>query len=122
MNAPLFERFGGLPEVSRLVLDFYDRVLKSQALRPYFAHADMRRLVEHQAKFIASVMGGPAVYSDADLRDIHGHLEIDDSAFDEMMRLFAEALADFRLPPDEAQHVIAALRARRPHVVKAGAD
>jgi hemoglobin len=122
MNAPLFERFGGLSAVSRLVLGFYDRVLASERLRPYFVHADMRRLVEHQAKFIAAVMGGPAAYSDADLRDIHGHLGIDGDAFDEMINLFAETLNGFEIDPAEAARVVADLRAHRAHVVAAGDD
>src|SRR5262245_36528293 len=80
----MFERYGGLSFISRVVLSFYDRVLASVRLAPFFVDTDMQRLVEHQAKFIASVMGGPECYTEAMLRDAHAHLPIDDRAFDEM--------------------------------------
>ena len=53
----MLERYGGLAFISRVVLSFYDRVLASVRLAPFFADVDMQRLVEHQAKFIGSVMG-----------------------------------------------------------------
>src|SRR5262249_18419391 len=90
----MFERYGGLPFVTRFVLGFYDRVLASPGLSPYFANVDMQRLVEHQAKFISSVMGGPASYSNAALREAHSHLHIDDRAFDEMIGVFRSMLED----------------------------
>lgn len=121
MHAPLFERFGGLPAVSRLVLDFYDRVLASERLQPYFRHADMRRLIEHQAKFISSIMGGPDYFSDSDLREIHAHLEIDEDSFDEMVDLFEAALAEFDLEPSDAAGIVGSLRSRRDHVLGRGA-
>jgi hemoglobin len=120
MHAPLFERFGGMPQVSRLVLEFYDRVLESERLKPFFAHADMRRLVEHQAKFIASVMGGPTRYSDSELRTIHSHLGVDEGAFEEMIDIFAETLGRFEIDPAEAERVVSDLRLRRDYVVTAG--
>ena len=40
----MFERYGGLPFVTRLVLSFYDRVMASTALSPFFAETDMQRL------------------------------------------------------------------------------
>src|SRR5262245_38814423 len=81
----MFERYGGLPFVTRLVLSFYDRVLASSRLAPFFADTDMQRLVEHQARFISTVMGGPASCSNAVLHEAHAHLAIDDPAFDEMI-------------------------------------
>ena len=81
----MFERYGGFAFVTRFVLSFYDRVLASAGLAPFFADTDMARLVEHQAKFISSVMGGPASYTDGMLRDVHAHLPIDGAAFDEMI-------------------------------------
>jgi len=57
----------------------------------------MQRLVEHQAKFISTVMGGPTSYSSAVLREAHEHLDIDDQAFDEMIFLFKATLKDFKI-------------------------
>lgn len=122
MDGTMLARYGGLPIIARIVLDFYDRVLSSEELKSYFADADMRRLVEHQAKFIASIMGGPASFTSAHLREVHAHLNIDERAFDEMMRLLEETLRDAHFAAGDVAAIMAEMRARAPYVVtRAGA-
>jgi len=58
VSQTLFDKYGGFATVSRIVSAFYDEVLESEQLRPYFRGLDMRRLVDHQTKFIAALMGG----------------------------------------------------------------
>jgi hemoglobin len=115
----MFERYGGLPFVSRFVLGFYDRVLECAELAPFFADVDMQRLVEHQAKFISSVMGGPASYSGAALRESHHHLQIDDHAFDRMIELFRATLKESEIVDADVDMIIADLNAHRIHIVRA---
>jgi hemoglobin len=115
----MFERYGGLPFIMRFVLRFYDRVLASR-LAPYFAHSDMQRLVEHQAKFISTVMGGPASYSNAMLQETHAPLNIDDQAFDEMISLLKAQLEEAKIAGSDAENIIADLNARRPYIVHRG--
>ena len=114
----MFTRYGGLAFVSRFVLSFYDRVLASGRLTPFFAHTDMQRLVEHQAKFVSSVMGGPASYTDAMLRHAHAHLDIDDAAYDEMIDLFRLTLRDFDIADADAETIISHLNLHRPQIVR----
>ena len=114
----MFERYGGLPFVSRFVLSFYDRVLASAELAPFFADVDMQRLVEHQAKFISSVMGGPASYSGAALRESHHHLQIDDRAFDQMIGLFRSVLQESKIADADVDAIMADLNAHRIHIVR----
>jgi len=58
MSTSLFEHYGGFAKISRVVSEFYDKMLESPNLASYFENTDMRRLVDHQTKFIASLMGG----------------------------------------------------------------
>lgn len=120
MGNSLFDRFGGQAAVARLVFAFYDRVLRSERLAPYFRDVDMRRLVEHQAKFVSQVMGGPLGYGKSELRQVHAHLDIDDGAFDEMMRLLEQTLRDSPLSDDDRQAVMSGMRSHRSWVVTAG--
>jgi truncated hemoglobin YjbI len=41
MAQSIFERHGGFARVSRMVMSFYDRVLDSPVISPYFAATDM---------------------------------------------------------------------------------
>ncbi len=117
MSGSLFDRVGGYAAVSRLVIDFYDRVLESERLAPYFATVDMRRLVEHQAKFISAVMGGPRSYTDQELHEIHAHLRIDDEAFDALAAIFAETVTDYVDDLADASAIIRIVQDRKAHVV-----
>ncbi|MDX1661897.1 MAG: group 1 truncated hemoglobin [Gemmatimonadota bacterium] len=115
--ATIFERYGGFATISKIVLHFYDKVLDSDLMAPYFDDVDMRALVDHQTKFISYVMGGPASYTDETLRHVHAHLEIDDEAFDEMIALFEETLEDYDFENDDIEAVVAALESRRSVIV-----
>lgn len=54
----LFDKYGGFAAVSKLVMAFYDRILDSDQVGGYFEDIDMKRLIDHQTKFVASIMGG----------------------------------------------------------------
>ena len=115
----MFERYGGIKFVMRLTLQFYDKVLASRRLAPFFANTNMQELVEHQAKFISSVMGGPTSYSNAALRDVHANLAIDDEAFGEMIQLFKVTLEESKLSNIDVEAIIADLGSRRSSIVRA---
>jgi hemoglobin len=117
-QASMFERYGGVKFVMRLTLQFYDRVLASRRLAPFFANTNMQELVEHQAKFISSVMGGPASYSNAALRDVHANVAIDDQAFSEMIQLFKVTLEESKLSNVDVEAIIADLNSRRASIVR----
>jgi hemoglobin len=115
--ATLFEKYGGFAKVSRIVSAFYEKVLESPLLSPYFENVDMRRLIDHQTKFIAQAMGGPASYSDRELERVHAGLHVTDAAFQEMHMLLRETLEDFGLDSEDIESVCAAILARKPYIV-----
>jgi len=85
---------------------FYDEAIDSDIIGPYFEDVDMRRLVDHQTKFIASVMGGPASYSDDVLQRVHASLNISREAFNEMARLLRQTLVDFELQEEDVNLIM----------------
>jgi hemoglobin len=113
----MFERYGGFAKVSRIVSSFYDRVLDSPLLAPYFHGIEMRRLIDHQTKFMVSVMGGPASYTDEHLSRVHAHLGIDDAAFNEVAALLRETLEDHDYDEGDIAVVIGEIVRRRPLIV-----
>ena len=80
----LYEKYGGFSQVSKIVLSFYDTLLENDEIGPFFDDIDMSRIVDHQTKFVASLLGGPAAYTDNQLRQLHSHLPITDAHFDEL--------------------------------------
>lgn len=120
MSSSLFQKYGGFAKVSRVVLTFYDKVLDSEQIGDFFDEVDMSRLVDHQTKFISSLLGGPATYTDDRLKQLHAHIGISDPDFDEMARLLGEALDENGFKPGDRDAVIREIEARRSYIVNQG--
>ncbi len=117
MPRSIFERVGGFARVRLMVSDFYEKVLDSPILLPYFQEVDMRRLIDHQTRFFAAVMGGPASFTDEQLARSHHRLRIGDRAFDEILALFRETLEDHGLADPEVDRLAAHIETLRPRIV-----
>jgi len=117
MSASLFEHYGGFAKISRVVSEFYDRMLDSPNMARFFENTNMRRQVDHQTKFIASLMGGPASFSDEALERAHARLGIDQAAFEEMLAILCETLEDFEFDDSDIKTVAAEMRSRSRYVI-----
>ncbi|MFN2197292.1 MAG: group I truncated hemoglobin [Anaerolineales bacterium] len=117
MSRSIFEKYGGFSSVSRVVMSFYDKMLDSPLTNPYFANTDMKRLIDHQTKFIAALMGGPASFTNEHLERVHAHLGITDPAFSESMTLLRETLEDFDFLEEDIQTVVDEMRSRKNYIV-----
>lgn len=117
MRQTIFERYGGFGRINRIVSAFYDKVLESPTLSPYFQHTDMRRLIDHQTRFVAMITGGPASYTNDHLERVHGHLAITEEAFREMVKLLTETLEDFDFASDDVQVVRDEIMSRKNFVI-----
>ena len=113
----IFERVGGMRTVSRIISSFYDRVLTTPQLIHYFEGVDMRRLIDHQTKFVASVMGGPASFTDEHLARVHKHLGIDDPSFEEVVLILRETMEDHNMNETDIGDVMSQVRSRKQFIV-----
>lgn len=57
-----------------------------------FDGVDMEMMVDHQTKFISYLLGGPASYTDKQLRRTCVKLDIDDESFDEMATIRSDTV------------------------------
>jgi hemoglobin len=105
MAQTVFERAGGFATVRKVVSAFYDKVLESPRLRDYFTDVDMPRLIDHQTKFVAQMMQGPAYFSDEHLRRAHQNMRIAPEDFEEAADLLVEALEDVGVDDEDADFV-----------------
>lgn len=119
MSQTLFEKYGGFATISRVVIDFYDRALDSDQIGDFFEDVDMKKLIDHQTKFIATLMGGPASYSNERLAAMHAKLGINNVDFDEMARILTETLTEHGVNAEDIDAVIQEVEARRESIVTA---
>jgi hemoglobin len=113
----LFEKYGGFSTVSKIVLDFYDVLLDSDEVGPFFDDVDMARLMDHQTKFIASLLGGPVSYTDEQLKRLHERLDLQDKHFNEVVETLGVTLKKHGFSDGDVTAVRDALERRRPAIV-----
>lgn len=114
----LFEKYGGFSQVSKIVLAFYDTLLDSDEIGPFFDDIDMGKMVDHQTKFVATLLGGPASYSDKQLRQLHAHLDIRDSHFDELKVVLSDTLRAHGVEDQDVVVVLQEFEDRRQLIVE----
>ena len=114
----LFEKYGGFSKVSKIVLAFYDTLLDSDEIGPFFDDIDMSKMVDHQTKFIASLLGGPASYTDKQLQQLHRHLDIHEHHFDELKVVLQDTLADHGVETGDIDAVLQEFENRRKIIVR----
>lgn len=119
VKTSLFERVGGFARVRLIVSDFYDRILDSETLRPHFEDIDVRRLIDHQTKFVSALMGGPASFTNEHLTRAHAHLGITPEEYEELTEVFRETLEDHELPEADIDRLHAHMLSLQEHVIGA---
>ncbi|MEM6824667.1 MAG: group 1 truncated hemoglobin [Pseudomonadota bacterium] len=113
MTKTPYEKYGGFSTVSRIVMSLYDKLLDDDDVGPFFDDVDMPQLIDHQTKFVSTLMGGPASFTDTHIANAHKHLEIDDMHFDRLKELIVETLEEFSVDTEDSDAVLAAFEARR---------
>lgn len=119
MLQSLYEKYGGFATISAIVHDFYDKVLESPRLGPWFDGIDMPRLIDHQTKFLCSILGGTEQYTGRQLAAAHKSLKITGEGFDEVAALLTEALEDAGMEDDDIESVINVVASVKDDIVTA---
>ena len=74
MTKTLYERIGGEPAIMAAVNLFYEKLMKDEVTRPFFATLDMNAQVKKQIAFMSRALGGPVEYHGRGLRAAHAKL------------------------------------------------
>jgi hemoglobin len=101
-------------------MSFYDKMTTSPITKKYFEKTNMRKLIDHQTKFVASMMGGPASFTNEHLARVHSRLGITNTAFEEAVDLLTETLEDFDVDDADVKQVENEVISRKIHIVTKG--
>ena len=90
-TATLFDKYGGVKLVVKLVRDFQSEILLRPHLAHYFQGFDLATITEHSILFLSFALGKPAkVYMTREMHDLHSKFHIKGLHFDE----FSDVLKD----------------------------
>ena len=118
MARTIFDRYGGFRKISKIVISLYDKVTESPITEKYFVNTNMKRLIDHQTQFVASLMGGPVTFTDEHLERVHSHLNINEEGFYEIVELLRETLEDFDFKEPDIDEVEHQFLAKKNHIVQ----
>ncbi len=115
----LFDKYGGLPTMQRLVKEFFQRVSVRPGLARYFNGLDSHRIAEHQIEVVAYALGKPAkIYNFDQLAVAHHSLGITLSAYEEMIAVLRQVLLDAKLDGQDIITIINTLDQHRHRIVR----
>jgi hemoglobin len=122
----LYERIGGIFAIAAVINDFSDRVVRNKTvgdanpeLHQWHTEAYKTRLPGlkwGRTFWVASVAGGPYLYTGKGMRDAHYDLKISPEIFDVVEAELAAALDDFNVPEREKNEVLAAFGGEKSEV------
>jgi hemoglobin len=117
MTQTLFDKYGGYETVTKLVSNFYNRVLKDDSIASYFSKTDMTKMVEHQSNFLSTALGGPDNYKGRDLKSSHQHLGLTDSDFGSVARHLTETLREAGVEESDVEGIISLVAGLKDQIV-----
>ena len=90
MSTSLFERLGGIKDITNLANDVIDNHLANKTIATRFANSDVAKIKNAAATFFIAGTGGPDVYKGKDLLSAHKGMNISAAEF---MAVLDDALA-----------------------------
>lgn len=117
----LFDKLGGKEAVELAVDKFYDKVLKDDRIKHFFANTDMKKQRGHQKAFLTYAFGGMNNYTGRNMREGHKKLVeeqgLNDSHFDAVVENLATTLKEMGVSDALIQEVAAVAETTRNDVL-----
>jgi hemoglobin len=120
VKATLFDQLGGEGAVNEAVDIFYRKVLADDRINRFFDGVDIEKQAVKQQAFLTMAFGGPANYSDKDMREGHAKLVkmgLDNSHFDAVVENLAATLIELSVSAELIGQVAAIAETTRTDVL-----
>ncbi len=117
----LFEKYGGTPTISKVVTNFYGKILSRPHLKAYFAGVPLPKLIQHQVRFMSQVMGQtPGTYNGQSMDRAHQRLNITAAHFGEVAQILETCLNEAGMAAEDLTAVMTAVASLQGAVVNPG--
>lgn len=103
----LFDKYGGQGIVDILVDKFYEKMISNEKVKHFFDGVDIKKLKNHQKRFISIALGAPNKYEGKSIRKAHAHLNIKESPhFDTLIDCLSDTMDELGMHEDDIVAVI----------------
>ena len=92
-NTTLFDKYGGVCRVIKLVKSFQHEILLRPQLAQYFHGLDLAKITEHSILYMSYALGKPfKVYTSREMHDSHSKFKINGLHYDEIVDVLKDCL------------------------------
>ena len=92
-STTLFDKYGGVKLVVKILQDFQSEILQRPHLAHYFQGLDLATITEHSILYLSFALGKPAkVYMTREMHDAHSKFHIKGLHFDEISDVLKDTL------------------------------
>ena len=122
MNGPasLYERLGGYDAIAAVVDDLLWRLIDDSKLGRFWAHRGddgIAREKQLLTDYLCASAGGPVLYTGRDNRTSHKGMRIDDQDWNRLVGHLTDVLANFEVPVQERDEVLAFIRSTKDDIM-----
>ncbi|HTP65936.1 MAG TPA: group 1 truncated hemoglobin [Geobacteraceae bacterium] len=119
----LYERVGGVNNIAVLIDDVIERSYVDEVFKanPQIEEAHKRypkAAYKYNATALACmVMGGPQKYTGRSLKDAHQHLQVTETEWRKLIKIFRESMNSFKVPMKEQNEILGIIESTKGDVV-----
>ena len=114
----VFEAFGGVEGVSRIIDDLVDRSVRDPRLEEIFKPTDLVRLRRTLKEQVCYILGGPCAYTGRDMASSHKDLGVTTAEFNALVENLQGAMDDAGVPFRAQNRLLAKLAPMKDDVVE----
>jgi hemoglobin len=122
VEAPLYDRLGGMPAIRAVVADLLTRIVKDERVNGWFRWAASPDQAEgyrtNLAEFLCQATGGPCEYKGLDLYTTHQGLHVTRQAFQSVVEDLTATLESLKVPNAEKNELLGMLAPLESQIVQ----
>ena len=123
MAFSLFDKYGGVPTVTRIVKDFHERLMRRPNLRRYFEEMEVDSMIQHHIAYVSYAMGKPNQdFTMKKIHDQHMQAGVTKASFNHVTEIFLAVLDDEGVSPEDMKQIEETLKAVRGEIVSKGLE
>lgn len=97
-DTAVYDDFGQLPGIEKVVDNGVDRILKDPRINDRFKNTNIRRLKRMLTDQFCEILAGPCRYKGRDMAEAHAQLGLRDADFNALVEDFQNAMDDNKVP------------------------
>ena len=123
MTVSLFDKYGGVPAVTRIVRDFHERLMRRPNLRRYFEEMEMDKVIQHHIAYVSYALGKPNQdFTMKKMHDQHMQAGVTKASYNQIMEIFFSTLEEEGFTPEDIERVEETLKEVRDEIVSKGLE